>query len=311
MLLRPIPSLVLFGALLAPAAALGQCDGGDAGPPTDLLGILRDTFPADQSLDVPTDGVVRLRYFGRAPEPPTVCVRPMTASTCIAGTASVVGDEVVWIAPPRGGMDALVPFTTYVVSFADASGGSNRITFTTGRGPSAGPPAFLGISGVTSVPAVGDPCDGQAVDITVRFPRATPARSTSPLSNAPWPDSDIEYVIFETRGPGLTGARERDRVRLQRSGSSDGGAQRTFRLSGRDASGPVCFTIRAFDPWGRRDDNAQEKCVNPAQGNYFAGCHAAPRAPSRGPEGLAVVLALTLGLRAPRRRRGAPDAPIG
>ncbi|MBI5512222.1 MAG: hypothetical protein HY909_00550 [Deltaproteobacteria bacterium] len=302
---------MLVAALLgAPAAALGQCDAGDAGPPPDLLGILRDTFPADQSLDVPTDGVVRLRYFGRAPEPPTVCVRPMTASTCIAGTASVVGDEVVWIAPPRGGSDALVPFTTYVVSFSDASGGSNRITFTTGRGPSAGPPVFGGVSGVSAAPAAGDPCDGQAVDITVRFPRATAPAGTSALNNSAWPDSDIEYVIFETRGPGLTGARERDRVRLQRTGSSDVNAQRTFRLSGRDSTGPVCFSIQAFDPWGRRDDNTQEKCVNPAQGNFFAGCGVHPAGPLRTPRALG-LLGLCGVVRARRRRRGVADAGAG
>jgi MYXO-CTERM domain-containing protein len=234
----------------------------------------------------------------------------MTASTCIAGTASVVGDEVVWIAPPRGGSDALVPFTTYVVSFADASGGSNRITFTTGRGPSAGPPVFGGVSGVSAAPAAGDPCDSQAVDITVRFPRATSPVGTSALNNSTWPESDIEYVIFETRGPGLTGARERDRVRLQRSGSSDVNAQRTFRLSGRDSTGPVCFSIQAFDPWGRRDDNTQEKCVNPAQGNFFAGCGVHPAGPWRA-RGSLGLLALSVATARRRRRRGADGAGGG
>lgn len=259
-------------ALLAlPAVASAQCDAGaDAGPDPSLDGVLRDVFPAADAVNVPTDTAVRLRYLGRPPEPPTLCVRVRSGGSCLQGSAAVVGHEIVW--SPQGGQ--LPSFTDFTVTYADIAGGSVPFTFRTGSGPSAGPPVFDGIEDVTARDAEGETCEVGAVDVTVTFTRAISSSSGAGLA---WPDSDVEYVIFQTRGPGISGPRVRDRVRLQRSGaSSDRSAQRTFRLSAAEADGPVCFAVQAYDPLGRSAPNTQESCANPAQGNYFQSCAARP-----------------------------------
>ncbi len=295
---------------LAPRVAGAQCDAGDAGPDPSLTGVLRDVFPADGDLGVPTDGLVRLRYFGRTPDSPTVCVRPISLSDCVPGTAAVLGSQLVWQGTPLpGGADPLTPQTDYQVTFTDASGGTNRTTFRTGRGHSGTSPSFQGITSVSAIKADTLACDPDAVDVTVQFDRVPPSDLLAP--GTPWPDIDVEYVVYETRGPGISGPRERDRARLVSSGSStDLSAQRTFRLSGHDAAGPVCFTIQAVDPAGQSDGNRAEQCVNPAQGNYFAGCRAAPGAFPGGSRGGALALAAvavalsTRRLRRLRRRAG-------
>ncbi len=122
----------LIATLLHSAPAAAQCD---AGPSDDDIGVLRDTFPADLGTDVPTDGLVRLRYFVRPPEPTTLCVRRRDAQGCLPGAASVISDEVVWQAATP-----LEAVTDYVATFADTVGGSNLIRFRTGVGPSTAPP---------------------------------------------------------------------------------------------------------------------------------------------------------------------------
>jgi hypothetical protein len=255
------------------AAARAQCDGGIGAEPE---GTLRDTFPADLGVDLPTDGLVRLRYVRRPPSPATICVRPRDAEGCIAGRASIVGDELVW--------QAAAPFavlTSYVATFSDTVGGSNLIRFRTGRGPSATAPRFGGLSSVTLAGESVEPCDPGAVDITVRFERAQRSTGASDLS---WPDTDIEYVLFVTRGVGVSGPRALERARVQGSGSSaDRTAQRTVRVPSTLASGPLCLTMQAFDPSGRSDGNSVERCVNPAQGNFFVSCTSAPTSATRSP----------------------------
>lgn len=293
----------LAAALAIPSAASAQCgnDGGaDGGPDPLEVGTLRDSFPADQGAEVPTDTPVRLRYNVRVPDPAIIRVHPGTpdAEPLRGGSAVAVGNEIVWTAP--GGR--LDPNTRYYVVYQEQGGGTSRITFTTGRGASPERLFFAGLNEVKADDAPDDRCDPDAVDITVRFDRAG-AGALNP-STIPWPDIDVEYVIYETRGPGIAGARERDRVRLQRSGSTlVTGAQRTFRLRGADADGPVCFNVQAVDPLGRSDGNTFEQCVNPVRGNYFQGCSTTPggASPWRGAAPLA-ALALAALVSARRRR---------
>lgn len=275
--LRLAAAVVGLALASLPATAWAQCDAGaDAGPDPSLDGVLRDVFPAADAVNVPTDTAVRLRYLGRPPEPPTLCVRVRSGGSCLPGEAAVVGNEVVW--SPRGGQ--LPSFTDFTVTYADVAGGSVPFTFRTGRGPSAGPPVFDGVDDVSARDAEGEVCEAGAVDVTVTFTRARSASSTSGLA---WPDSDVEYVIFQTRGPGISGPRVRDRVRLQRSGTaSDRSAQRTFRLTAAESEGPVCFSVQAYDPLGRSTPTRGEACVNPAQGNYFQACSARPGGVARG-----------------------------
>ncbi len=299
-----LATLTLAASALSPSLALAQCDAGDAGDiDPSLAGTLRGTFPSDMARNVPTDGLVRLRYFIRAPSPPTVCVRLAANLECLPGRAAIFNDEIVWQGDERLGLDPLDPNADYVVTYSETTGGTNRFIFHTGRVRSTAAPDFGGINNATARDASGDPCDSNAVDITVRFTRVA-----APL----WPDSDIEYVTYLTRGPAVRGPREVDRARLQSSGSSvDRNAQRTFRLSGRDASGPVCFNIQAVDPLGRSNGNTVEQCVNPALGNNFTGCSTSPASSGKVPFGAAflVALGLTLRRRRPPRAASRGDRP--
>ena len=261
---RAVP--VLAAALLAAVRAFAQCDAGDAG--SDPAGTLLASFPGDGAADVPTDSPVRLRFAGSVPTAATVCLSQVGTSGCIAGSLRVDRDELWWLPA-----EPLVPGHAYVIGYSDPLGGAVSLGFRTGAGPSAGPPRFAGITDVSSRSAGSDGCDPGAVDVTVRFNRAVAAPG-----GAAWPESDVEYVVFETRGPGVGGPVERDRARLESSGSAvDPVAQRTFRLGGAQVSGPVCFSIQALDPLGRVAANGAESCVDPAQGNYFRGCSASPR----------------------------------
>lgn len=291
MTLRPLLAALAAASLaLAGARAEAQCDASDAGDPIDR-GTLRDTFPSDQGLDVPTDSPVRFRYVDVVPAGATLCVEAVGRPGCLPGALSVVRDELVWSGAP------FEVYTSYRVTWPDPVGPVS-VRFRTGRGPSAGPPIFQGIRGASARPVDGESCEAGAFDITVRFSRAT----SNLVAGTPWPESDVEYVIYSTRGPGIAGPRERDRARLQSSGSSsDTQAQRTFRLGAADSAGPVCFSVQALDPLGRLIANSAEECVNPAEGNYFAGCAATPGArPSRAGWAL-----LALGFVVAGRRRSA------
>ncbi|MDB4927684.1 MAG: hypothetical protein JWM10_168, partial [Myxococcaceae bacterium] len=261
-----------FGlTLLAASSARAQCDVPDGGDPVDV-GSLRDSFPADQGFDVPTDSPVRLRFVERVPAGATLCVVHVGTDGCLPGAVTTVRDELVWV-----GAQPFEMYGVYNVNYSDPIAGPVMLRFRAGRGPSAGPPPFDGIRGASARAVNGDACDPDGFDITVRFNRVV----FDVVAGTPWPESDVEYVIYSTRGPGISGPRERDRARLQSSGSTnDGAAQRTFRLNSADASGPVCFSVQALDPLGRVRTNSAEECVNPAEGNYFRGCAAGPRAPA-------------------------------
>ena len=290
-----LAALLTGAGVLAAPLARAQCDAGDAGDPIDL-GALRDSFPADQGFDVPTDSPVRLRFVGRVPSGATLCVEPVGTPGCLPGAVSVVGDELVW---SSAGARPFDPYASYRVNYSDPLTGALSLRFRTGRGPSAGAPPFAGIRGASARAVSSDPCDPNAYDITVRFNRVV----FDATLGTPWPESDVEYVIYSTRGPGVSGPRERDRARLQSSGStSDAVAQRTFRLSSRDASGPVCFSVQALDPLGRSITNSAEECVNPAEGNYFQGCSATP---GSHPGAAGWAACVMLGLVAGRRRQRA------
>lgn len=288
-------------AFIASGAALAQCDAGDGGIDPITEGTLRDSFPADQGMEVPLNSPVRLRYFGRVPQTPVLCVRRDSLdAACLDGSSAVVGDEIVWqpLAGPGGSL--LQASRRYYVTYQEEGSGGSNITFVTGRGVAPERLTFGGITDAKADDAPSSDCDPEASDITVKFDRA--GSGVLGLGDTPWPESDLEYVIYETRGPGISGPRERDRVRLQRSGSSVvSGAQRTFRLSGADASGPVCFNVQVLDPLGIADGNTSEQCVNPAKGNYFAGCSATP---ARGGSHItALALAACAALVTRRRRR--------
>lgn len=297
----------VVASLTLPVSAGGQCEdaGADGVVDPTIVGTLRDTFPADRDLDVPLNSPIRLRYYGSVPSHPVVCVRREgDDAPCLEGTSAALDDEIVWQPLPVGGAPQLEAGQRYRVRYREAFGGDGEITFTTGRGTAPARPAFAGIGEVTSEHAPDQSCNPASADITVTFDRAS-SGATGP-GETPWPANDFEYVIYETRGPGISGPRERDRARLQNSGSSlVTRAQRTFLLTSVEASGPVCFNVQALDPLGRSDGNTREECVNPAKGNYFVGCSARPSRPSTMP------WVVALGLAGARRRNARAKGGVG
>jgi hypothetical protein len=289
--------LVGLTTVFCAPVAYAQCDSQvDAGTDPTLTGTLRDTFPADQTTGVPLNTPVRLRYYIQAPEPAVVCVRVDSSSgSCLPGTSSSVGSEIVW--QPA---TSLSPRRRYYVTYQEMSVGSNQITFETGDRNATERLLFRGANEARSDDAPSDPCNVRSVDITVKFDRVPNTGDTSGLS---WPDSDIEYVIYQTRGPGISGPRVRDQTRLQRSGSSMvSTAQRTFRLSALESSGPVCFNVQAVNPLGRADGNTTEVCVNPSVGNYFVGCSVGYKSNNSSQAFVAVMALMWTAFRRRRRR---------
>lgn len=278
---------VIVALVLTPRTARAQesCDP-DAGVPPQDYGRLGTMFPGAGSAGVPTDGFLRLRYLGRAPLRAFVIVQN-PAGVQVTGTTNVVGNEVLWQSDA-----SLARAMRYSVQVPDSTGG-NTFQFTTGNTHSSEvAPVFSGVQQATYQAAgAADPCgDANAVQVTLTWNRA--------ISNG-WPESDVEYVIFETRGPGISGPIERGRERLQPGGGNTCASGAEFcpaiRLSSANSVGPVCFNVQAMDPYGRSDGNSHETCVDPSQGNFFNGCSVRPE--------VSLSLSLSLSQGAARRVR--------
>ncbi|MDP3274588.1 MAG: Ig-like domain-containing protein [Deltaproteobacteria bacterium] len=294
--------LALLGVIccctLPSRAAFAQetCD--DAGGPPLDFGQLIETFPSHNATRIPRDGFVRFVYRGRVPPRAVMLVRDDMTSATVPGELTIVGAELHFRAS-----EPLQPNRRYVATAPDISSGEASVRFTTGTtlANSDGPTNFDGAVSVTSA-RIGptDICgDADAREVTVawRFARTSP-----------WPQTELTYIVYETRGPNLTGPleRARERGRLSTSPCAMGAEQCvTLRLSSANASGPACFAVHVYDPLGRRADNNAERCVNLDAGNYFNGCSIARR-PSVGPsreraEGGVMAMLLALVAIYPRR----------
>ncbi len=295
-------AVALLACALSPQTAFAQesCNP-DSGVAPYNYGEIATMFPNADSTGVPIDGFIRVRYVGHAPLRPFVIVQD-PAGTAVTGTTNVVDDELLWQADTN-----LLRTTRYRVQIPDSTG-VNAVRFTTGSMHSTeAPPTFSGLQDVTFQKAgAADRCgDPNAVEVTLFWQRA---------GSTGWPDSEIEYVIFETRGPGISGPIERGRERLQPGGSNTCTSRfefcPTIRLSSANSAAPVCFNVQAVDPYGRMDGNSRETCIDPSRGNFFVGCTVRPDAPRDAartlPRG---ALALALGgvslasLAVARRRR--------
>lgn len=259
----------LFATVFAAALAFGSsvraqetCDE-DGGVPPDF-GQLIETFPSNNAQAIPRDGFVRFVFRGRVPPRPVVIVRD-ASDNVVSGTLAIVGSELHWQANAP-----FAPLSTYRATASDIIGGSSEVRFTTnneltnGRGPSD----FGGATGVTSERSgATDICgdeNARSVTVSWRFARSSP-----------WPQTELTYVVYETRGPRINGPveRARDRGRLSTSACNSNADQCvTFRLSSANSAGPACFTVQVYDPYGRSTESTAEKCVNLDSGNYFYGC---------------------------------------
>lgn len=264
-------SLVALSMLAwAPSArAQETCDVDGGGPPQDF-GQLIETFPSNNARDIPRDGFVRFVFRGRVPPRPVMIVRDASGTT-VEGTLTVVGPEMHWRSSA-----ALQPLQRYSVTASDIIGGTSEIQFTTAN-ELAGDTAPSGFDGAISATSersgATDICgDENARSVTVGWKFARTSR---------WPQSELTYVVFETRGPGINGPieRARDRGRLSTTACANNADQCiTFRLSSINASGPACFAVQVFDPLGRGESSTVEKCINLDAGNYFYGCSVRPAA---------------------------------
>jgi hypothetical protein len=260
----------VVGALcLAASSASAQetCDE-DAGTPPPDYGQLIETFPSNNARDIPRDGFVRFVYRGRVPPRPVLIVRDASGAT-VEGTLNVVGSELHW----QSRMP-LAPRQQYTATSSDIIGGSAQVRFITSDTTSngEGPSGFDGVVSASSERlGAADICgDENARSVTIgwRFAR-----------NSPWPQTELTYIVYETRGPGIRGPVERARDRGRWSTSPcDPNADQcvTFRLSSINAAGPACFSVQVFDPFGRTTSNTVEKCINLDGGNYFYGCTVRP-----------------------------------
>jgi hypothetical protein len=289
------------------ASAQETCDE-DAGTTPPDYGQLIETFPSNNAREIPRDGFVRFVYRGRVPPRPVMIVRDASEAT-VEGTLTVVGAELHWQSRAP-----LAAQQRYTATSSDIIGGSAQVTFTTGDATTngVGPSGFDGALSATSERSgATDICgDENARSITVGWKFAR---------SSPWPQTELTYIVFETRGPGINGPveRARDRGRLSTTPCAPNADQCvTFRLSSLNSSGPACFSVQVFDPLGRSASNTVEKCINLDAGNYFYGCAVRPNpttvARERGSQssalfrfgaaGVAVIAAALMGVRRRRAR---------
>ncbi len=261
--------ITLFATVLGAGLVFGSsaraqetCDD-DAGVPPDF-GQLIETFPSNNAVAIPRDGFVRFVFRGRVPPRPVVIVRD-ASDAVVSGTLAIVGSELHWQANAP-----FAPGARYSATASDIIGGSSEVRFATnnelanGRAPSD----FAGVATVTSERSgATDICgdeNARSVTVSWRFARSSP-----------WPQSELTYVVYETRGPRLSGPveRARDRGRLSTSPCNSNADQCvTFRLSSLNSSGPACFAVQVYDPYGRSTESTAEKCVNLDSGSFFYGC---------------------------------------
>lgn len=299
-------SLLLFAAA-APVAAQ------DAGPvecPDPTPGI-DSVFPTVGARDVTVDAPLRVRYtrgyFG--PEGPggdptmmlTVqrcdttlsCDFPSCSDggTPVSGRVQILGDEIVFF-PEGGRWEAGATYSGEAIA---RFGGDLPFNFCVDEAGSIdnAAPELGRIGELTSDPI--DPrCDAPdgGFRVGVFF---DPATDNGPLGS-------IEYLVYQTRGPGIDGPVVRNRARAFSTG---GQVAMGFVLPPDDATSTICVRVAAVDGAGNVDfdDIGDEtaQCVDPVQGNFFYGlCSVgAPGAPTRFALGLAAfgVVAFMLVLR--------------
>ena len=300
------PILALSLCLSAPAVAqdagVVRCDGFDLRGP-------QEVFPAVSAVAVTLDAPVRVLYSpeyfsgGLGGDPRMlVSVQSCATSFCdlsacdapgepVPGRVQVLGDNLVFLPdapflPNRAysgvalGVDVELPFR-----------------FCTGSSSDSGPPILGAIDEVTST-AVDASCDAPdgGYRVAVFF---TPATDVGPPGS-------IEFLLFQTRGPGIESPVLRRRVRNQ----TPDRVTMAFVLPPDEATSPICVRVVAVDGVGNIDlsdaEMSGQTCVDPVQGNFFYGlCGVSARGNAGAPPwpvGLLGLCALVVWRR--RRARG-------
>ncbi|MEM1415987.1 MAG: hypothetical protein AAGH15_13860 [Myxococcota bacterium] len=308
--------LVLAFALLAAAApsVRAQSDPELCPPPGEPEP--RTVTPATEARNVPTNALLRVAYS--ADLDVAVPAELFELFLCPAGTRvgeaspSICTDAIVGGGPEavQIARDELLfaPVAPYLpqrvyagTAFAPTGFGELRIAFETGVGPDLTAPVLP----ANAIDASGSSADFECEDIQngVRIDvRVTPARLDSLDPRDPTgptePATSIEYLLFQTRGPGLAAPTLRARGRGITASTE---VTLAFGLSADDASTPICVAVQAVDGQGAASDPSEDLCFEPITGNFFEGLCSAGAAPAL--PGLVPPLLAVLALARRRRRR--------
>ncbi|MGE0790660.1 MAG: hypothetical protein AB7S26_33610 [Sandaracinaceae bacterium] len=300
----------------APLGARAQ----DAGPMecTDPTPRIEGVFPAHRAREVTVDAPLRVRYSPGHFEPggpggdPTELLtirRCGDVGTCdldtcaepsepVAGLVQILGDEIVFL--PDGGWTPNATFTGVALNrFGDLA-----FTFCTGSSTDSSPPTLGALEEVTS-DAIEPRCDapdgGYRIGLFFQ-----PATDDGPAGS-------IEYIVYQTRGPGIEGPIIRSR---SRNTATTGQVALGFVLPRGEADSPICVRLAAVDGVGNviydEVTDGQARCIDPVQGNFFYGLCSVSATPGSGPGPLGwplAIVAMALLLTARRsgsRRCGGP-----
>jgi hypothetical protein len=264
-------------------------------------------FPAVGAVGVARDSAIRVRYtpgFFDAWREPLSSLFELRDDVggLVPGRLERLGDTLVF--RPSAPLRAT---TTYRGTAFGIDVLRRDLRFTTGdtfdvEAPVLGGRPTVGSRRVESLPCVGDV--GYAIDVEIAVARDPDGAA-----------GDIEYLLFQTRGPGLMGPVLRARAR----NFSTTSVPMSFVLRAAEAVSPICIAVVAVDGAGRTATTRSE-CLDPIQGNYFEPLCTAS-APGAGPaaasgRGLAAVavgagLLAGIGRRRRRHREGKPLARAG
>lgn len=252
-------------------------------------------FPAVGAAGVSLDSTIRIRYtpgfFDVWRDPLTRLLEVYDATdAAVPGTIERLGDTLVfrprspWLAGARYrgtafGIDIL----------------QETFNFRTGTAVDVRPPVFDGTPTLSPAPVTARPCvdeGGYRIDVSI-----------APATDSDGAGGDIEYLLFQTRGPHIDRPVLRARVR-NFAGAT---IPLAFTLSPSEAVSPICVAVVAVDGVGHTVEGPIG-CIDPIQGNFFEPlCDVAPPGTTRRAgawcAAAVVCAALWLGARTRRRAR--------
>ena len=226
----------------------------DCTPPVELGPL--EFFPASGASGVALDSAVRVRYttgffeIWRDPLTRLLEVRDEFDSP-VSGTLERLGDTLVFRpdAPWQAGTQ--YRGTAFGIDIFQA-----RFSFRTGTSFDVEPPVFEGTPTLAPEAVPARPCvdgGGYRIDVTV-----------VPATDRDGAEGDIEYLLFQTRGPGI----ERPVLRARARNFAGVTIPLAFTLAPSEAVSPICVAVLAVDGAGHVV-SGPTACVDPIQGNFF------------------------------------------
>jgi MYXO-CTERM domain-containing protein len=253
-------------------------------------GPLRVT-PASGAGGVTLDAPIKVEYTpgffadtGVGAESSIRLVRSDTGGV-VTGRAQVERGDTLFLLPDR----LLAPSTSYEGT-AFGIDFDLDFNFRTGTMQDLAPPRLGAIESVSSSrvePRCEAPDGGYRVDVSF-----SPASDDGPVGS-------IEYLLFLTRGVNV----DRPELRARDRNFTTDLITMAFVLEPGAAAEPVCVAVEAVDGVGRVDDDGEEVCFDPIEGNFFEPLCAVSPSPGSTPGPFAIGLSVAaVGLVVRRRR---------